>query len=206
MKAQRIFTQGLVATSAAAALTVGATGIAQSAVITNAPEVISAVVLDPEGNTQVEPEALILTPADNNNAVNFITWLVWNDQIAVGTGVEQVNTCEPTCAEGVIVNKPVVIVLDGVEGVEDSDDQYFTEVRISGVDGERSLDLTTVTILPIPAAEEDEDGVVDDEANPVVDAPEEEEDAEELPEVDEDDADAVAEIAAALAKAVAETD
>lgn len=137
---------------AAAALALGVTGVAGAAVIKNAPEVVPAVVLDAQGDTQIEPEAIMLSPADGNDAVNFITWLVWNDGIAVGTGVEQVNTCEPTCAEGVTISKPVVIVLDNAEPLDDSDDVHFTEARISGVDGTRTVELSTVAILPVEDA------------------------------------------------------
>ncbi|MBB3039765.1 hypothetical protein [Hoyosella altamirensis] len=142
----------MVIPAAGAALALGMTGVAGAAVIQNAPEVVPAVVLNDQGDTQIEPESIMLAPADGNDAVNFITWLVWNDGIAVGTGVEQVNTCEPTCAEGATLSKPVVIVLDSVEPLDDSDDLHFTEARISGVDGSRTVELSSVAILPIDDA------------------------------------------------------
>lgn len=144
----------MVVPAAGAALALGVSGVAGAAVIQNAPEVVPAVVLDAQGGTQIEPESILLSPAEGNDAVNFITWLVWNDGIAVGTGVEQVNTCEPTCEDGTTLSKPVVIVLDAVEPLDDSDQEHFTEARISGVDGTRTVELSSMAILPVeePAA------------------------------------------------------
>ncbi|MBD8506517.1 hypothetical protein HT102_08470 [Hoyosella sp. G463] len=191
MNARR-FAAGI--TAGTAALALGAAGAAQAAVIANSPEVVPAVIVDPQGNSQVEPESIIITPADANNAVNFITWLVWNDNVAVGTGVEQINNCQPTCAEGTVFSTPVVIVLDDATEAEEGEDREFTEIRISGVQGERTLDLTSVEVLPLPVPEEDapedeapveepevttpvEEPAVEEEA-PAVEAPAEEAAAE----------------------------
>lgn len=152
MNARR-FAAGI--TAGTAALALGTAGAAQAAVIANSPEVVPSVIVDPQGNSQVEPESIIITPADANNAVNFITWLVWNDNVAVGTGVEQINNCQPTCAEGTVFSSPVVIVLDDATQADEEEDREFTEIRISGVQGERTLDLTSVEVLPLPAPEEE---------------------------------------------------
>ena len=58
-----------------------------------------------------KPEAITFTCADGNMYVDRIDWSQWDAKGAQGTGYYNANTCEPSCAEGEMVDIKVTINL-----------------------------------------------------------------------------------------------
>jgi hypothetical protein len=49
---------------------------------------------------------------DGNSRLTSLHWLSWNQNSAVGQGVNVVNDCKPYCAAGTFHSYPVVVRLD----------------------------------------------------------------------------------------------
>jgi hypothetical protein len=75
-----------------------------------APEVIDCSFDKPA----VRPANLILACADLGIRVEQISWTSWGPDKAEGDGIEHDNTCDPNCAAGHFVTKPVHITLSDV--------------------------------------------------------------------------------------------
>ncbi|WP_280383499.1 hypothetical protein [Nocardia wallacei] len=71
------------------------------------PEVIDCSFNQPA----VRPSKLILACADLGLRVEQIAWTSWGPGTAEGDGIQHLNTCDPNCAAGHFVTKPVRIVL-----------------------------------------------------------------------------------------------
>jgi hypothetical protein len=52
--------------------------------------------------------------ADFGIALANVNWEIWRATGAVGTGVYFANDCKPNCAEGKVIQTPVLINLDGL--------------------------------------------------------------------------------------------
>lgn len=149
MRTTRTARRTALSVMATAMLVLGGTAAAGAAVIQNAPEIVPAVVVDTHGAEAVEPETILLSPADSNDAVNFISWWVWNDETAVGTGVKQVNLCQPTCAEGTVISQSVVVELGDPVGRGQGKPAEFTSAKVTTPDGTRSIDLGQIAVMPV---------------------------------------------------------
>ncbi|KAA5837056.1 hypothetical protein ABT337_27410 [Saccharopolyspora hirsuta] len=60
----------------------------------------------------VRPTSLTLACADANYVVEDLRWSSWGGAVAEADGTAVVNSCEPSCAEGVDLAYPVRVVLD----------------------------------------------------------------------------------------------
>jgi hypothetical protein len=56
------------------------------------------------------PSSFILTCADAGDVLTGLHWVDWASQ-AFGTGIEMINTCKPSCAEGKFVSYPALVAL-----------------------------------------------------------------------------------------------
>ena len=61
---------------------------------------------------EYKPKAITLTCADGGLYVDQITWNTWTKEGATGSGIFHENLCEPSCAEGKIVEAKVIVKLD----------------------------------------------------------------------------------------------
>ena len=61
---------------------------------------------------EYKPKAITLTCADGGLYVDQITWNTWTKEGATGSGIFHENLCEPSCAEGKIVEAEVIVKLD----------------------------------------------------------------------------------------------
>ncbi|QIS21524.1 hypothetical protein [Nocardia terpenica] len=89
----------------------------------------SAHVRDCRSQLQARPSEIVLTCADANHSVSDITWESWTSDSAQGSGTENKNTCEPSCAEGQHLSAPVTIRLSNPA------DGVFTQLEITQHDG-----------------------------------------------------------------------
>jgi hypothetical protein len=62
-------------------------------------------------SAEYKPESITLTCADGGWSIQAITWSSWAERGAVGTGTWRENLCEPSCAEGKIVEAQVKVKL-----------------------------------------------------------------------------------------------
>ncbi|GAA2812293.1 hypothetical protein [Saccharopolyspora taberi] len=60
----------------------------------------------------VQPTSITLACADANYAVEDLRWSGWGGQAAEAAGTARVNSCDPSCAEGVLESYPVRVVFD----------------------------------------------------------------------------------------------
>jgi len=60
---------------------------------------------------EYKPETIMLTCADGGWTVYKITWNTWTKERATGTGRFSENLCQPSCAEGEIVEARVNLAL-----------------------------------------------------------------------------------------------
>jgi hypothetical protein len=87
------------------------------------------VLLDCEGNTQVEPTNYDLDCFDAINDLENLHWTKWG-QSAVATGTEELNYCVPSCTTHKSTYYPVSIKADGLLAVSGKPDTY-KEMTIS---------------------------------------------------------------------------
>jgi hypothetical protein len=103
IKARYIFTIGVVFLSAAVAVTYFQ--VKEPAV--KATEVLTWDCEFPE----YKPKAITLTCADGGFYVDQVTWSTWTKEGATGSGIFHENLCDPSCAEGKIVEAEVIVKL-----------------------------------------------------------------------------------------------
>ena len=80
-----------------------------------------------------KPETIMLTCADGGWMVTKIKWQTWTTSDATGKGVFRENLCEPSCAEGKIVEAPVLVKLSNLTPYKDK--FYLRTLDISTLDG-----------------------------------------------------------------------
>jgi len=140
MKWHRLLTAGVVmglAVTACGSVTqtgVSASGTARSTAASAArasASVSSTVWFDCTHRGQVEPSGYILTCADAGSVLEHLVWKSWTVQQAVATGVHELNSCTPNCAEGTFIAYPVVVTLWRSEPVSGQPgEQYFTRITV----------------------------------------------------------------------------
>ena len=63
----------------------------------------------------VQPTEHLLSCGDANSGLQKMTWSVWSDTVAKGTGVYYWNTCNPNCSAGKNLSSPATITLSRVK-------------------------------------------------------------------------------------------
>lgn len=66
------------------------------------------------GHYEVKPDFIMIACADGGNILEHLKWSVWSATSALATGVEEINDCEPSCADGKFHSYPVTVRLDNV--------------------------------------------------------------------------------------------
>ncbi|WP_156959638.1 hypothetical protein [Nocardia sp. BMG51109] len=89
----------------------GATKSAAAAPVANTPPEVIGCSFD---KPAVRPPDLILACADLGVRVERIEWQSWGPDKAEGDGIEHLNTCDPNCAAGHFIDKPVHLILSDV--------------------------------------------------------------------------------------------
>lgn len=83
---------------------------------------------------EYKPTSITLTCADGGWQVGKISWQTWNKDGATGTGTFYENLCEPSCAEGKVVNEAVTLRLSTITPWKEK--YYFRTLDISTKGGQ----------------------------------------------------------------------
>jgi hypothetical protein len=83
-----------------------------------------AVAVSNCGVQATKPTDLTIACGDGNDYLKSLRWTFWSDAVAKGSGVEEVNDCNPYCAAGKFHSYPVTVTLDRVQS------NRFTRLRI----------------------------------------------------------------------------
>jgi hypothetical protein len=75
------------------------------------------VVIDCTGSPVVRPKTFLLACADGNDRLAKMDWADWDSGYAMGTGVQVLNDCSPSCARGTFRDYPVRVILWGSASV-----------------------------------------------------------------------------------------
>lgn len=75
------------------------------------------VVVDCAGASVVEPRTFQLACADGNDNLSKLNWSAWSAGFATATGIQTMNDCTPTCANGKFRGYPVRVILWGSAAV-----------------------------------------------------------------------------------------
>ncbi|MGW2958637.1 hypothetical protein ACWDGI_09115 [Streptomyces sp. NPDC001220] len=70
------------------------------------------VLVDCLWHQRFRPTDFLLACGDGNSLLTGMRWTQWNDNTAVGHGVNAVNDCKPYCAAGHFRKYPVTVRLD----------------------------------------------------------------------------------------------
>jgi len=81
-----------------------------------------------------KPEALTITCADGGMYLDQIDWSRWDQELAEGTGIYNVNNCEPSCAEGTFSRTKVRIYLSELTPYKG--EQYLRTLVFETLNGE----------------------------------------------------------------------
>ncbi len=100
--------------AAAMILTGGCGSESNGATLTAHTAGVPQVIDCPFNQAVTRPDKLILACADLGAVVEQITWSSWGPEGAEGDGTERDNLCDPNCAAGNMVTKPVHVVLSGL--------------------------------------------------------------------------------------------
>jgi hypothetical protein len=80
-----------------------------------------------------KPEAITLTCADGGWMVHSITWSTWGIGGAEGSGIFREKLCEPSCAEGEVVEEKIKVQLSDL--AERTGEFYLRTLDISTASG-----------------------------------------------------------------------
>jgi hypothetical protein len=70
------------------------------------------------------------------NVIMNITWSEWSQNQAVGNGQQELNNCQPDCAQGQVTWEPVTITLSDAQPAEGSSGGYaFTQITEADQNG-----------------------------------------------------------------------
>lgn len=75
------------------------------------------VVIDCQGAPVARPGTFPLACADDGDQLNALHWTSWSPGYATGTGIQAMNDCVPSCADGKVRDYPVRVILWGSAGV-----------------------------------------------------------------------------------------
>ncbi len=78
---------------------------------------------------RIEPVSVLLACADGTWEMEGLSWSWWGSRTAFGTGVVDVNNCEPDCAQGTFIAYPIRVKLSEPVRAE-SGELYFTHIRL----------------------------------------------------------------------------
>jgi len=82
---------------------------------------------------EYKPESIMLTCADGGWMVHSITWSKWGTSGAEGTGIFREKLCEPSCAEGEVVEEKIKVQLSDL--AERTGEFYLRTLDISTASG-----------------------------------------------------------------------
>jgi hypothetical protein len=77
----------------------------------------AAVVIDCQGAPVARPATFQLACADDGDRLNSLHWTSWSPGYAAATGVQAMNDCAPSCADGKFRDYPVRVILWGSAAV-----------------------------------------------------------------------------------------
>jgi hypothetical protein len=97
------------ATSSAAGVPAASNPTATTA--RSAPVQPMLVIVDCSRKPQVRPTEYVIECADANDQLTGMHWTTWGPGNAVGTGLESLNDCTPSCADGRPQSYAVSVVL-----------------------------------------------------------------------------------------------
>ena len=131
MKWYRLVTAGVVIGLAVTACgSVTQAGVSGSGTV-RSTAASSTVWFDCAHHGLVKPSDYILTCADAGSVLEHLVWASWTAQQAVATGVHELNSCTPSCAEGTFTGYPAVVTLWRSEPVSGQPgEQYFTRITV----------------------------------------------------------------------------
>jgi hypothetical protein len=66
------------------------------------------------GDHETKPDFIMIACADGGNILEHLKWTVWSTTVALATGIQEINDCEPSCAAGKFHSYPVTVKLDRV--------------------------------------------------------------------------------------------
>ena len=87
-----------------------------------------------------KPGAITFTCADGNMYLDRIEWSRWDAQGAEGTGYYNANTCEPSCAEGEMVD--IKVTIDLSRPTEYQGKTFLRSLVIRSLNGENLPNLS----------------------------------------------------------------
>jgi len=125
---------------AALGLSLGLVGFAgaapsSAAAVTRAGSTAAAphyVVLNCTDKAQVKPGTIVLACADNGMGLVHMQWTSWTAHLASGYGTLYEKNCTPNCAEGRIIDYPVIVTAWGSAGVTGHpSERRYTELTLT---------------------------------------------------------------------------
>jgi hypothetical protein len=91
----------------------------------------SYVAIDCQGSPVVRPQTFLLACADGGDRLNKLHWASWSPGYATATGIQAVNDCVPSCADGKVHDYPIRVILWG-------------GASVAGHSGERRYQMITL--------------------------------------------------------------
>jgi hypothetical protein len=77
------------------------------------PAAIRYVAIDCQSAPVVRPQTFLLACADDGDRLSKLHWTSWGAGYADATGIQTMNDCAPSCAEGKFRSYPVRVILWG---------------------------------------------------------------------------------------------
>jgi hypothetical protein len=94
---------------------------------------------------EVQPK-MITDSGDGSGYVKNIVWTGWGSAQAVGTGTQEVNDCNPSCAQGTFTGYPAKLTLAGLRPYGTGLEAYSTIVIQAPADN--STETYTTDTVP----------------------------------------------------------
>jgi hypothetical protein len=89
------------------------------------------VTIDCQGAPVVRPQTFLLACADGGDRLNKLHWTSWSPGYATATGIQAMNDCVPSCADGKVRDYPIRVILWG-------------SASVTGHSGERRYQMITL--------------------------------------------------------------
>jgi hypothetical protein len=98
---------------------------------------------------QYKPKLIIVSCGDASNYVAKLKWSSWTKVRATGSGVDEVNSCEPNCASGHEIGTAAKVALSDPKRCKGQEHRVFDRMKLSFV-GEQGPHSTQTVVLGCP--------------------------------------------------------
>jgi hypothetical protein len=99
-------------------------------------------------HAKYKPAGIVVACGDGNDRLTHLSWTTWTTTTATGRGVDELNSCTPSCAAGRFVSYPMTVTLSKPRKCAKAHSSLFSRAKIQYTD-KRPPHVAKSQTLPI---------------------------------------------------------